>query len=130
MKIEQREVILEKFKIGAELALSDELINAKGTYWFDEANELLCFQVRGFILSEHLDSVSVKYPKDWWQAFKEKFFTKWLLKKYPVQYTKRVFDVKVLYPNYRPAMYDQPYKVIIAEVNWQQANNTLTQHPY
>lgn len=113
----QREVILEKFKIGTELALSDELINAKVTHWIDEAHGFLRFQIRGFIWSEHLDSVVVKYPKDWRQAFKERFFTKWVLKKYPVQYTKRVFDVKVLYPNYRPTIRNEPCRLIITEVN-------------
>ena len=115
MKIEQREVILEKFKIGTELVLSDELIDAKTTHWVDEAHDFLRFQIRGFIWSEHLDSISIKYPKDWWQAFKERFFTKRLLQKYPVQYTKRVFDVKVLYPNYRPAIHNEPYRVVIIE---------------
>jgi hypothetical protein len=28
----------------------------------------------------------VRYPKDWWEAFKERWFPKWLLERYPAQY--------------------------------------------
>jgi hypothetical protein len=34
----------------------------------------------------------VQYPKDWWEAFKERWFPKWLLKRYPVRY--RVVNMK------------------------------------
>lgn len=30
----------------------------------------------------------IKYPKDWWEALKERFFPKWLLRRFPVEYTK------------------------------------------
>jgi hypothetical protein len=31
-------------------------------------------------------TVPITYPRDWWQAFKERWFSKWLKVKYPVKY--------------------------------------------
>ena len=43
-----------------------------------------------------------KYPKNWWQAFKYRFFPTWALKRWPIKYatvkeTHKV-DVSALYP--------------------------------
>ena len=29
-----------------------------------------------------------EYPEDWWQAIKERWFPKWLLRRYPVKYAQ------------------------------------------
>ena len=34
------------------------------------------------------EELLVKYPADWWQAFKERWFPKWLKRKHPVKYTE------------------------------------------
>lgn len=39
-----------------------------------------------------------KYPADWWQAFKERWFPDWAKKRWPVQYTTHKIDAFVLYP--------------------------------
>lgn len=43
------------------------------------------------------------WPRDWWQAFKSRWFTTgWLgprlLRRWPIRYTSVVFDPKVIYP--------------------------------
>jgi len=47
------------------------------------------------ILTEHL--ASARAPKDWWQAVKERWFSKWLLKRFPVEYS--YFDLQAVYPD-------------------------------
>jgi len=42
----------------------------------------------------------IRYPVDWWQAFKKHFFPKWLLHKFPVRY--KIFNVEQAYPKYIP----------------------------
>lgn len=37
----------------------------------------------------------IKRPTDWWNAVKERFFPKWLLKKFPVKYETIPVDVEV-----------------------------------
>ena len=41
----------------------------------------------------------IKYPKNPWNHFKEKYFPGWLKKKFPVDYRYEIFDVKELYPD-------------------------------
>ena len=38
----------------------------------------------------------IKYPADWWQSFKERWYPNWAKKRWPVCYT--VFDIEILYP--------------------------------
>jgi len=49
---------------------------------------------RYFSYIEHKEAVKkektdiVEFPADWWQSFKERWFPKWAIKRYPVIYTK------------------------------------------
>jgi hypothetical protein len=38
-----------------------------------------------YTIGEENVELHVKYPMDWWEAFKERWFSKWLLTKYPVR---------------------------------------------
>jgi hypothetical protein len=40
----------------------------------------------------------VRFPRDWWQAFKAQFFPRWLLKWCPVQLDEWQVKVDVIYP--------------------------------
>ena len=55
----------------------------------------LIFRLRPFLaqIGEQKFSYHAKYPKDWWEAFKEKWFPLWLKGRYPVQYTN--IDIEV-----------------------------------
>lgn len=80
----------------------------------------IAFRVHGFIWGQYLDKHSVQYPTDWWQAFKERWYPKWLLAKYPVRYKVFEVDVKALYPDLK---YDIPgHKARIVS----QANQYIT----
>lgn len=37
-------------------------------------------------LPDQVISIDEQWPKDWWQAFRERWFPKWRLKKHPVRY--------------------------------------------
>jgi len=54
----------------------------------------------------HLSEVpSTEYPRDWWQAFRERWFPRWWLKRYPVKHTyvpgrpAYTVDVGAYYPD-------------------------------
>ena len=53
-------------------------------------------------MKEEIHVVSVEYPDGWWNAFKEQYFPKYILKRFPVKYaTKRdtvKFTAYMLYP--------------------------------
>ncbi|HEY9661964.1 MAG TPA: hypothetical protein V6C65_26205 [Allocoleopsis sp.] len=52
------------------------------------------------LYGKKLDEFSCTYPANWKEAFKERWFPSWLLKKYPVQYTYQRFERKVVFPNW------------------------------
>jgi len=63
-------------------------------------------RIKGYVFAEK-ESVKrqeIKYPLDWWQAFKERWFGKLLLKRWPVLYKVVILDVRVLYPCYKPVL--------------------------
>jgi hypothetical protein len=66
--------------------------------------ERMVYQLRSDIWSEKFEGEIAKYPSNWIQAFKERWFPKWLEKKYPVKYTSKRSDFTVLYPRFRPAV--------------------------
>ena len=50
------------------------------------------------VAGRKVDSKEVRYPKDWWQAFKARFFPKWAKKKWPVQETVVLMEASAYYP--------------------------------
>ena len=42
-----------------------------------------------------------KWPADWWQAFKERWFPAWAKARWPVEYHTEVMTVRELYPALR-----------------------------
>jgi hypothetical protein len=42
--------------------------------------------------------LTYRYPRDWWQAFKQRFLPAWALKRWPVTETELTVDVRLLYP--------------------------------
>ena len=104
-KGQMEQVQLEKFtavaltKISKELA--DELATAPDLN-VSMATDVVCDDlttiIKIHIWGQQLDEVDVKYPANWKEAFKEEYFPKSLLKRFPVKYTTKTIDVKVLYP--------------------------------
>lgn len=88
-------VFLEKIKY----QLSFKLPNI---YIFKEENleqlgriaDDACYRIVASIANQKIKEVS--YPANWLEAFKERWLPKFLLKKYPVKYTK--WNFSVLYP--------------------------------
>jgi len=71
---------------------------------FDFGNQLV-MALSARVFCENVDQF--RMPIDWWQAFKERWFPKIILKKWPVKY-KRI-DVKAYYPRLQ-VPYKDPYK--------------------
>jgi len=61
------------------------------------ADEISC-KIINSVTSQSIEKVEIKYPKDWIQAFKERWFPKFLLNRYPIIYTKKTIDIRALYP--------------------------------
>lgn len=96
---------LERVRYGIAQVLSRELLNVEVTAEI-YADEIL-MRIRHDVFVEKFPEHTISYPEDWWQAFKERWFTKFLLRRYPVRYTEHRISLSVLYPDMRPPLYGQ-----------------------
>jgi hypothetical protein len=71
--------------------------------------------VRGFVYAEE-ESVrrfEIHYPSSWWQHFKQRFFFKRMLRKWPVKETVHRVDVEAIYPEFRPKLKGHAAKLVV-----------------
>jgi hypothetical protein len=88
-----KSVTLKQLKVGLNFKVSPEVE-------IDDLNRLICYRITGYVWSQDAGKKEVfKYPADWWQALKERWFPRWLLKRFPVVYTYKEFIVKATYPD-------------------------------
>jgi hypothetical protein len=91
--IPYKTIQLEKLQIGCEFRISKKV----DANYFDD---MVAYRIKGYVWSQDAGKkVEFKYPADWWQAFKERWFKGWFLKNYPVKYTHKEFQVKATYPD-------------------------------
>ena len=93
---------LQKIEIGMQQAFSDYFIDTSTEIERDAAIHAFTISVRGFLYGEEAYREIVKYPRDWFNAFKERWFPKLLLRFYPVRYTTKTFTVDCVYPKFNP----------------------------
>jgi hypothetical protein len=51
----------------------------------DHALECVVIRLRTSVFGRKLSEISVSYPADWWQAFKDRWFPTWAKKRWPVE---------------------------------------------
>ena len=112
------EIILKRIKLQTSIMIDgrDFLLENNVGYrsYEDHVVGTLIHNLTLQLASHQLKHEEITYPADWVQAFKERWFPKWLLKKFPVKYTTIVFDVKELYdkialPSKDPFIYFNTY---------------------
>lgn len=52
---------------------------------------------------EH-NAVDEKFPEDWWQAFKDRWFPEWAKQRWPVRWTRIHVTFREMYPEFQPAL--------------------------
>ena len=99
-------VELEKLRLGLQLAMSAEMLDAQVDVVYDHMIDGARATIRGAIWAEKESArrQTIKYPRDWWQAAKERWFPTWLLKRYPVDYHVVEIDVKAIYPTFKQSV--------------------------
>lgn len=55
-------------------------------------------EIRGHFWAENPRSISFSFPADWIEAFKNRWFPKWALKKWPVKMTIKTLKGQLFYP--------------------------------
>lgn len=100
---EEPKVFLEMIKRGVRFELMDkwaEVIYESGR---DVSRGATIIHMVAQALGQTLEEIH--YPATWWQAFKQHFFPRWLLRWFPVEYTK--YKVVTFYP--KIAMPSEPH---------------------
>jgi len=101
-----KEIQLEKIKIGLTQRISNHLLGPEVR--FSEVDSFICnsvdMQIHGYVWGERGKSETIKYPATWRDAFKERWFPKWLLNRYPAQYRVHEISTTTLYPNFKISM--------------------------
>ena len=59
----------------------------------------MVYQLDSFVFRTMPKTVECRYPADWWEALWERFAPQWLMKRYPVRYTRREWDIAAVFPN-------------------------------
>ena len=118
--ITRRELELKRRRYALEFSVSDRVLmtesprflaNLQRDYAYRLCVDLFCKS------TEHVSELpKFTYPADWWQAFKARWFPRWLLRRYPVR-TATVgggwlsLDVHALFPDLKP--FDRRDQLII-----------------
>lgn len=67
------------------------------------------------VFTDKLHSISIEYPKTWWDAVKLRFFPKWLLDRKPATIVRHSVDAYALYPRIA-APHHEHYMHIVEDV--------------
>lgn len=95
------EVILKNFHYASSMYISEKMLKQYNGTYVDLLKSVfggLEARMGAYIAGQNLKEITSKYPSDWWQAFKERWFPNWLLEYYPVKYTAVKLEARVLYP--------------------------------
>ena len=111
------DVKLERLKL-AVLAKVGPLLDDADVSFSDHIEFMtdeIYMRITGRVWAENLDDTTINYqhPCDWWQALKERFYPVWLLDKFPVKYKKFEWSVKAIYPEFKPKLTDQVFRLKI-----------------
>jgi len=112
-RIEIQEVELQKIEFGYSQMISRYLLESSVYTEMDYARQALEINVRGYLWGEDQKGYSFQYPRDWWEAFKERWFPARLKLRWPVKYTKQDISVTTVYPDLKISMPSQRYVTLI-----------------
>lgn len=101
-----QDVFLERLRFGILSKMPKDLLDVDVDIVKDTFTDDVIAQVKGFVWAEQksIQHQEIVYPIDWREAFKERWFTEWMKKRWPVRYKRVVLDVKAIYPTFRPAV--------------------------
>ena len=102
-------MFIERLQQNYQILISDIVESANGEYYQyeifrDHMNNLIQISLSAKLLYEKIGQKTFKYPSNWIQAFKERFFSHWLRKKFPVKYTEIDIACKALFPGFQPKL--------------------------
>ena len=106
------EVTLEKLRLGIHQVVSPWLLDAEVRAMESIISDQIEIAVRGAVWSEKVpDVLTYKWPADWWQAFKDRWFPAWALARWPVEWEAHTVDFKIIYPGFRASVPHEEFRI-------------------
>lgn len=95
-----RTIDLQRLQIASQMSCAEEVAfnNPQFEAFRDYMAERLVVQLRAYIWADPPQEISCRYPRDWWQAVKERWFPKWALERWPVEYQTTTLQAQTIYP--------------------------------
>lgn len=72
-----------------------------------QIRDLLRAELRAYVVAEDANPLIIRYPMNWWQHFKQRWFPKWALKRWPVRQVTHTITGSALFPYFKPKIPDQ-----------------------
>jgi hypothetical protein len=64
----------------------------------DELTASVVLSFRARVAGERLKTETIRFPADWWEAVKERWFPAWAKRRWPVSYRVVTMEARGLYP--------------------------------
>lgn len=111
-----KKITLEKItahcRHGIALQELYDMPNGEWVTWVDNMRNEMILELHSYIWGKRKTFEEIRWPSNWKEAFKERWFPKWLLKYYPVHYEYRQYDaiaafptLKIAIPDHEPLVY-------------------------
>jgi len=113
-----REVVLKQKCFESNVIVPEDV---KAELYEDFVLGQLAMSLSARIASLKVENYEFRAPQDWLEAFKERFFPKWVLKKFPVKYRVEKINVEALFPKIKM---DKEYQSVFVfeKINENQGN--------
>jgi hypothetical protein len=91
-----REITMNVGIIGIVEMFKDDL--KYDVYTAKDKYDNIIMKLNRFIVEDHQKSMTISYPRGWWQALKKDYLTG-IANYFPVKMVHEVIDAKIYYPN-------------------------------
>jgi hypothetical protein len=115
------QVTLNKIRLAARAHIDpDTLLDQNFDVMVDAYTQSLVLQLSGAVLGKEYEPLAFQWPRDWWEAVKERFAPQWLLARWPVIYRKERVEFREIYPDFKPALpqSERQHRFVIARQNF------------
>lgn len=121
-KAEITEVALEKLQLAARQCTSMRLLReVKSHAFFDNISSMLCMEITAYVLGKRHHQVrEYKWPSDWKEAFKARWFPAWAKRRWPVRHDRVSVDALELYPELALALPQDQHRatIVLSDRHW------------
>jgi hypothetical protein len=103
-----KKISLEKITIHCRKEISlgelEDIPHGEWSAWMHPMRRVMILELHSYIWGKRKTFEEVRWPSDWKEAFKERWFPKWLLEYCPVRYEIRQYDAIAAFPNLKTDM--------------------------